>query len=403
MLARLDPSFRSSLALLRTGASLLRMTSHLVRLAKPDDGAAVAEIYRPAVVERATSFEIDPPDAQAMATRIESCLVRFPWLVAEKEGAVVGYAYASAHRTRPAYQWSVDVSAYVSNRAHRQAIGRTLYEALFRVLALQGFRNAYAGVTVPNEASEGFHRALGFTPVGIYRGVGYKLGRWHDVLWLERALASRDDTPPVPTIDLALLARSPLLDAAIAGKPTPRFRLATDAHVPAVRRLIDTSVRGLSEPLYSGQQIDSALRYLFGPDSRLIADGTYYVAEVDGEVIAAGGWSRRQTLHGGDQFKNGDDPLIDPDREPARLRAFFVDPRWARRGIGGLMFHICSTAARAAGFRALELTATLPGEQLYATLGFAVVERGSVSMPDGVTLETALMRRSLTATPSESR
>jgi L-amino acid N-acyltransferase YncA len=397
VLARLDPSFvRSSLA-------LLRMTFHLIRLAKPDDGAAVAEIYRPAVVERATSFEINPPDAEAMATRIESCLVRFPWLVAEEDGEVTGYAYASAHRTRPAYQWSVDVSAYVSNRAHRRAIGRSLYEALFRVLALQGFRNAYAGITMPNEASEGFHRALGFTPVGIYRGVGYKLGRWHDVLWLERALVPLDDTPPVPTIDLALLARSPLLDAAIAGKPTPRFRLATDGDVPAVRRLIDTSVRGLSEPLYSGQQIDSALRYLFGPDSRLIADGTYYLAEVDGEVIAAGGWSRRQTLHGGDQFKHGDDPLIDPDREPARLRAFFVDPRWARRGIGGLMFHICSTAARAAGFSALELTATLPGEQLYATLGFAVVERGSVSMPDGVTLETALMRRSLTATPSESR
>jgi GNAT superfamily N-acetyltransferase len=225
--------------------------------------------------------------------------------------------------------------------------------------------------------------------------VGYKLGRWHDVLWLERALVPGDVTPPVPTIALALLARSPLLDAAITGRPTPRFRLATEPDVPAVRRLIETSVRGLSEPLYSRQQIDSALRYLLGPDSQLIADGTYYLADVGGEVIASGGWSRRQTLHGGDQFKHGDDALVDPNREPARIRAFFVDPRWARRGIGGLMFHICSSAARAAGFRELELTATLPGEQLYATLGFAVVERGAVTMPDGVALETALMRRSL--------
>lgn len=373
--------------------------SYLIRLARPDDGGAVAEIYRPAVTERATSFEIDPPDAAAMATRIESCLARFPWLVVEDDGAILGYAYASQHRARPAYQWSVDVSAYVSERAHRRGVGRTLYEALFRVLALQGFRNAYAGITMPNEASEGFHRALGFAPVGIYRRVGYKLGRWHDVLWLERGLAPRDDAAPAPTIDLALLARSPLLDAALAGKPTPRFRLATDADVPALRRLIESSVRGLSEPLYSRQQVDSALRYLLGPDSQLIADGTYYLADVDGEIIASGGWSRRQTLHGGDQFKHGDDPYVDPERDPARLRAFFVDPRWARRGIGRLLFHICSTAAGAAGFRELELTATLPGEQLYATLGFTVVERGAVTMPDGIALETALMRRSLAATP----
>ena len=381
------------------------MTSegYLIRLARPDDAAAVAAIYRPAVVDRATSFEIDPPDAEEMARRIESCLARRPWLVAEEDGAVVGYAYASPHRARPAYQWSVDVSAYVADATHRRGVGRSLYEALFRILTLQGFRNAYAGITMPNEASEGFHRALGFTPVGIYRSVGYKLGRWHDVLWLERALTPRDATPPIPTIDLALLARSPLLDAAIADTPTPYFRLATESDIPAVRRLIDVSVRGLSEPLYSRQQVDSALRYLLGPDSQLIADGTYYLAEAGGEVIASGGWSRRQTLHGGDQFKHGDDSLVDPSREPARLRAFFVDPRWARRGIGGLMFHICSTAARAAGFHELELTATLPGERLYTTLGFTVVERGAVTMPDGVALETALMRRSLAATPSEWR
>ncbi len=375
----------------------------MIRLAAPTDAAAIAEIYRPAVVERATSFEVDPPDAGAMAVRIERCLERLPWLVAEEDGAVVGYAYASPHRARAAYQWSVDVSAYVSEAAHRRGVGRSLYEALFRILALQGFRNAYAGITMPNEPSDRFHRALGFSTVGLYRGVGYKLGRWHDVLWLERSLAPGDDTPPVPTIDLDLLTRSPLLDAAIAGKPTPRFRLATEADVPAVRRLIETSVRGLSEPLYSRQQVDSALRYLLGPDSQLIADGTYYLADVGGEVIASGGWSRRQTMHGGNQFKHGEDPLLDPAREPARLRAFFVDPRWARRGIGGFMFHVCSTAARAAGFRELELTATLPGEQLYSTLGFTVVERGAVTMPDGVALETALMRRSLAATPSESR
>jgi L-amino acid N-acyltransferase YncA len=374
-------------------------------LAQPIDGAAVADMYRPAVVGRATSFELEAPDAIEMSRRIATCLDRLPWLVAtEGDGEqVVGYAYASPHRTRPAYQWSVEVSAYVDANCQRRGIGRSLYETLFRVLTLQGYRNAYAGITLPNEASERLHAAAGFTPVGVFRGVGFKLGAWHDVTWLERPLVSGDVTAPAPTIPLALLAGSPLLGAALTGAPAPRFRLAMPSDLPALRALIDVSVRGLSEPLYSRRQIDSALRYLFGADSQIIADGTYYVADAGGEVIAGGGWSRRQTLHGGDQFKGAEDPLLDPRTEPARIRAFFVDPRWARRGMGRLLFHVCSTAARAAGFRELELTATLPGEPLYASLGFDVIERGAVGMPDGVELPTARMRRSLATNRPEWR
>ena len=377
-----------------------------IRLADPHDGSICAAIYRPAVTDRATSFELDAPDGDEMSRRIASCLQRLPWLVAEEDQRVIGYAYASLHRTRPAYQWSAEVSAYVDEHSHRRGVGRGLYEALMRVLVLQGYRNAYAGITIPNEASEGFHRRLGFTTVGVFRRIGFKLGRWHDVLWLERALAPDDETPPAPPIPLGILSESPLLGAAIDGHPTPRFRQATAADVDGIRGLIDVSVRGLSEPLYTRRQIDSALRYLFGPDSQLIEDGTYYVAEAGGEIVASGGWSRRRTLHGGDQFKHGVDPLVDPRVEPARLRAFFVDPRWSRRGIGRLLFYECSTAARAAGFADLELTATLPGEQLYTTLGFAVVERGAVTMPDGVALPTARMRRSLGSafsTPPESQ
>ena len=367
----------------------------LIRVARAADSTAVAEIYRPAVTERATSFELEPPDASEMSRRIVACLERMPWLVAEDDGNVVGYAYAGPHRTRLAYQWSVEVSAYVDERAQRRGIGRALYDALFRVLVLQGFRNAYAGITLPNAASEGFHRHLGFTRVGVFRDVGFKQGKWHNVGWLERALVPGDDTPPVPPIPLGVLAHSSLLYEAIAGDPTPRFRHATAADVPAISRLIESSVRGLSEPFYTRQQIDSALRHLFGPDTQLIADGTYFVADVGGEVIACGGWSRRRTLHGGDQAKHGDDPLIDPRVEPARIRAFFVHPAWARKGIGRLLFYECSTAARAAGFTDVELTATLPGEPLYATLGFTVVERGAVAMPDGVELPTARMHRSI--------
>jgi L-amino acid N-acyltransferase YncA len=375
----------------------------LIRLAQPIDGAAVAEIYRPAVVERATSFELEPPDAIEMSRRITMCLERLPWLVAMDGEEVVGYAYASPHRSRPAYRWSVEVSAYVDPKVQRRGVGRSLYEALFRVLVLQGYRNAYAGVTLPNEASERFHRGVGFTPVGVFRHIGFKLGAWHDVAWLERSLAAVNGAAPAPTIPFALVASSPLLGTTLSGAPTPCFRFATVSDIPAIRTLIDGSVRGLSEAFYSPQQIDSALRYLFGADSQIIADGTYYVAAADGEVIAAGGWSRRQTLHGGDQFKGTDDPLLDPRTEPARIRAFFVDPRWARRGIGRLLFHVCSTAAREAGFRALELTATLPGEPLYRSLGFHVVERDAVEMPDGVQLPTARMRRSLGSSPPESR
>ena len=367
----------------------------MIRLARPTDGAAIAEIYRPAVTERATSFELDPPDAAEMTQRIVKTLEKFPWLVTEKDGCVVGYAYAGAHRTRAAYQWSAEVSAYVAEDAHRRGIGSMLYHALFRVLVLQGYHNAYAGITLPNAASEGFHRSVGFTPVGVFREIGFKFGKWHDVEWLERALVRRDDTPPAPPIPFELLASSPLLESAIRDEPTPRFRQARAEDVPAIRGLIDASVRGLSEPFYTRQQIDSALRHLFGPDSQLIDDGTYYVADVRGEVIACGGWSRRRTLHGGDQAKHGDDPLIDPRVEPARIRAFFVHPRWARKGIGRLLFHECSTAASAAGFHDLELTATLPGEPLYTTLGFTVVERGAVKLPDGVELQTSRMRRSL--------
>ena len=145
-----------------------------IRLARAADSTAVADIYRPAVTERATSFELEPPDATEMRQRIVACLERMPWLVAEDDGNVVGYAYASPHRTRLAYQWSVEVSAYVDERAQQRGVGRGLYEALFRVLVLQGFRNAYAGITLPNAASEGFHRRLGFTRVGVFRDIGFK-------------------------------------------------------------------------------------------------------------------------------------------------------------------------------------------------------------------------------------
>ena len=190
-----------------------------------DDGPALAAIYEPAVIGSVISFEVVAPDGDEMARRVERTIVRTPWLVCEHCGAVVGYAYASTHRERQAYQWSVDVSAYVSADVRRAGVARALYTSLFAVLVLQGFRNAYAGITLPNAASVGLHESVGFTPVAVYRGVGYKLGAWHDVAWLERALAPRIAEPPIPTSLSVVRDTAAVCAAIVEGQPLLRLSI----------------------------------------------------------------------------------------------------------------------------------------------------------------------------------
>jgi GNAT superfamily N-acetyltransferase len=175
------------------------------------------------------------------------------------------------------------------------------------------------------------------------------------------------------------------------------LRPATSDDVPALGRLINDSVRGLSAGAYDQRQIESALRHVFGVDTQLIADGTYYLVEGPEGPAAAGGWSRRATLYGGDQHKSAPDVLLDPAADPARIRAFFVHPAWARRGLARRLFERCRASAQAAGFRSLELGATLPGVPLYEALGFAAVERVDAMMPDGVVLPVVRMRRPIGA------
>jgi L-amino acid N-acyltransferase YncA len=179
----------------------------LLRLATPADAERLAAIYAPAVTDHATSFELEAPTPVEMARRLGVILTRTPWLVGERDGRVLGYAYASPHRDRPAYQWSVEVSAYVDAAAHRVGLGRLLYTHLFGILERQGFVNAYAAITLPNPASVGFHRSMGFTDVGIYEGIGHKFGRWHDVIWLHRGLAPRLPGAEPPLLLPALMAR----------------------------------------------------------------------------------------------------------------------------------------------------------------------------------------------------
>lgn len=173
------------------------------------------------------------------------------------------------------------------------------------------------------------------------------------------------------------------------------LRLARMDDIPAIARLIERSARGLSRAFYSMDQIEGLVRYVFGPDSRLVQDRTYYVCEAGGRIVAAGGWSRRDTLFGGDQMKTGADPLLDPVRDPARIRAFFVHPDHARRGLARRIFDQCLASARAAGFRRLALMSTLPGEPLYLALGFGVTERVDFTLPDGTVVPMARMQRDL--------
>jgi GNAT superfamily N-acetyltransferase len=173
----------------------------------------------------------------------------------------------------------------------------------------------------------------------------------------------------------------------------PAIRKAMPADLSALRELVPAAVRALSQGFYSPEQIESAIAHLFGPDTQLIADGTYLVAEIDGALAGCGGWRPPATLYGGDQWKGAEDPLLDPARDAARIRAFFVHPRFARRGVGSAILRACADAARAAGFSSLELVATLPGEPLYRAHGFEPRERSEAALPDGVKLPVVRMVR----------
>jgi len=164
-----------------------------VRPATPDDATACARIYAPYVTDSPATFETTPPTGAQMAERIAAAHL---WLVAEVDGEVRGYAYGGQFRPRPAYRFTAEVSAYVEQGHGGAGIGRALYDELLPALRARGFRSAVAGMTQPNEASAALHRSFGFEPVGTYREVGWKLGAWRDVAWVQLML-SDDAAPPV--------------------------------------------------------------------------------------------------------------------------------------------------------------------------------------------------------------
>ena len=186
------------------------------------------------------------------------------------------------------------------------------------------------------------------------------------------------------------------------------LRPAVPADVPALRALIDASVRGLQAHDYTPAQIERALESVFGVDSQLIADGTYFVAEIAAaqgrspqkelqkkEIAGCGGWSKRKTLFGGDQWRSRHDDLLDPARDPAKIRSFFIHPKWARHGLGSMILKACEDAAKAAGFTRCEMAATLTGVKLFQARGYLPLEPVDVPLGDGISLPVIRMAKKI--------
>jgi L-amino acid N-acyltransferase YncA len=172
-----------------------------IRLATEADAEAIHAIYAPNVLHTAISFEYELPSVEEMRARIQKILGTHAWLVCEDgRGEIMGYVYGSKHRERTAYQWSAEVTAYISEKAQRKGVARGLYTSLFALLRLQGYFNAFAGIALPNDASIGVHQAVGFQHIGVFHNIGYKFGKWHDVSWWELELQppTPDATPPKP-------------------------------------------------------------------------------------------------------------------------------------------------------------------------------------------------------------
>ncbi len=183
---------------------------------------------------------------------------------------------------------------------------------------------------------------------------------------------------------------------------TIHIRLAVSADIPVLRTLIDASVRGLQKGDYTPSQIESALATVYGVDTQLIADGTYFVAEDESDagaaplIVGCGGWSKRKTLYGGDQWTGREAALLDPQRDAAKIRAFFIHPSWIRRGIGTMILEACENAAVASGFVRFEMGATLTGVLLYQARGYVAIENLEVPLGNGESLPIVRMEKQIT-------
>jgi len=181
------------------------MTSR-IRLATLEDAPVLLEMYTPAVTQTPINFEYTAPTLQEYRQRMAAIMKTYPWIVREIDDRIAGFAFAGPHRTRPGYQWSVELGVYVHPDFRRMGVARGLYRSLFEMLRLQGFHRAFAGITIPNDASVALHLSMGFEPVGVYKAAGFKLGSWHDAAWYQRLIGdqlSDDPSPPLSPAEVA--------------------------------------------------------------------------------------------------------------------------------------------------------------------------------------------------------
>jgi len=175
-----------------------------IRLATKNDAAEILEIYSPYILNTTISFETELPTVEQFQKRIEDCLQKYPWIVCVIEGRIAGYVYASKHREREAYQWTCECSVYIHDDFKGREMGKKLYELLFQILKLQQFRNVYAGITLPNDASIKLHEKCGFMKFAHYENIGFKFGNWHSVGWWKLQI-NEYDLPPPPPLKLSQL------------------------------------------------------------------------------------------------------------------------------------------------------------------------------------------------------
>lgn len=187
------------------------MSEIVLRVAKIEDASAMLALYAPYVLQTTVSSEYEPPTLEEFERRMRTYGQQLPWLVCTVDGEVVGYGYASPHRTRAAYQWSVETSIYVAEDWHRCGIAGAIYAALFELLTMQGYYNIFVGITSPNERSMKFHKAMGFIISGAYQESMYKFGQWRDVLWMGKCLRPHEGEPQ-PTVPFPEIADSPLVE-----------------------------------------------------------------------------------------------------------------------------------------------------------------------------------------------
>lgn len=187
------------------------MSEVVLRVAGEADAPAMLALYAPYVIQTTVSSEYTPPSLEEFVGRMRTYMARLPWLVCLVDGEVAGYGYASPHRTRAAYQWSVETSIYVAEEWHRHGIAGAIYAALFELLTMQGYYNIYVGITSPNERSMKFHKSMGFIISGAYQESMYKFGQWRDVLWMGKSLRPHEGEPQ-PAIPFPEIQDSPLVD-----------------------------------------------------------------------------------------------------------------------------------------------------------------------------------------------